>query len=117
MKDIDDKVFQYTLEFSRDAGMDMDPRALKEGINRHMNSARTVVTNATLERIGHVHLSLIINTAARYDISWAKPHGVSTARFPACLGHLRRRRIQKNADSAYHFKAQIAARLTPLFID
>jgi hypothetical protein len=69
MKDIDDKVFQYTLEFSRDAGMDTDPGALKEGINRHMNSARAVVTNDTLERIGHVHLSLIINTAARYDIS------------------------------------------------
>jgi hypothetical protein len=69
MSDIDGKVFQYTLEFSREAGMDTDPLALKEGIYRHMNSARAVVTDATLERIGHVHLSLIINTAARYDIT------------------------------------------------
>lgn len=69
MSDIDDKVYQYTLNFSREAGLDTDPVALKDGVLRHMASARTVVTTATLERIGHVHLSLMINTAARYGLS------------------------------------------------
>lgn len=69
MADIDDKVYQYTLDFSQQAGINTDPAALKDGIRRHMASARTVVTNETLERIGHVHLSLMINTAARYGLS------------------------------------------------
>lgn len=69
MADIDDKVYQYTLNFSQQAGIDADPVALKEGVRRHLASARTVVTNETLERIGHVHLSLMINTAARYGLS------------------------------------------------
>lgn len=69
MHDIDDKVFQYTLEFSRQAKVDVDESALRDGIIRHMHTARNVVTDATLERIGHVHLSVLINTAARYDLS------------------------------------------------
>ncbi|MBV2133269.1 hypothetical protein KRX52_10715 [Pseudomonas sp. MAP12] len=69
MADIDDKVYQYTLNFSHEAGLETDPVALKDGVLRHMASARTVVTTATLERIGHVHLSLMINTAARYGLS------------------------------------------------
>lgn len=69
MADIDDKVYQYTLNFSQQAGLETDPIALKDGVLRHMASARAVVTTATLERIGHVHLSLMINTAARYGLS------------------------------------------------
>lgn len=69
MADIDEKVLQYTLDFSRKAELKMDESALRDGIFRHMGSARTVVTDTTLERIGHVHLSVIINTAARYNLS------------------------------------------------
>ncbi len=69
MNDIDDKVYRYTLDYSVQAGMTIDPPALHEGIRRHMASARTVVTTETLERVGHVHLSLMINTAARYGLS------------------------------------------------
>ena len=69
MADIDDKVYRYTLDFSIQAGVEADPDALRDGVRRHMAAARTVVTTATLERIGHVHLSLMINTAARYGLS------------------------------------------------
>lgn len=69
MADIDDKVYKYTLDFSVQAGMTIDQPALQEGIRRHMASARTVVTTETLERVGHVHLSIMINTAARYGLS------------------------------------------------
>ncbi|MCY1280333.1 hypothetical protein D9M68_600870 [compost metagenome] len=69
MPDIDDKVFQYTLDFCQEYDLKIVEADLRENISRHMQSARSVVTDATLERIGHVHLSLIINTAARYDLS------------------------------------------------
>ncbi|CAD5377407.1 hypothetical protein OF001_U20334 [Pseudomonas sp. OF001] len=69
MLDIDDKVYRYTMDFSVQAGIETDPPALREGIRRHMASARTVVTTETLERIGHVHLSVMINTAARFGLS------------------------------------------------
>lgn len=69
MADIDDKVFEYTMNFSKQVGIDTDPNALKDGVRRHMAAARTVVTTETLERIGHVHISLMINTAARYGLS------------------------------------------------
>lgn len=72
MHDIDSKVYQYTLDFSRQAAADVDPAALKDSIDRHMAAARKVVTNATLERIGHVHLAVMINTAARYNLSLAE---------------------------------------------
>jgi hypothetical protein len=69
MADIDEKVFQYTLDFSRQAELGTDEVTLKEAIFRHMQSARTVVTGPTLERIGHVHLSILINTSVRYNLS------------------------------------------------
>lgn len=69
MNDIDDKVYRYTLDYSVQAGMTIDPPALHEGIRRHMASARTVVTTETLERIGHVHLSVMINNAARHGLT------------------------------------------------
>lgn len=69
MRDIDSKVLQYTLEFSRQVAAEVDPAALQDSIERHMDSARRVVTNDTLERVGHVHLAVMINTAARYNLS------------------------------------------------
>lgn len=69
MNDIDDKVFQYTLDFSRSCDLQVDETALMDSICRHMQSARAVVTDATLARIGHVHLAVMINTAARYNLS------------------------------------------------
>lgn len=69
MENIDNKVFEYTLNFARESRIEVEPENLKVGIRRHMDSARNVVTTATLERIGHVHLSLMINTAARYGLS------------------------------------------------
>lgn len=72
MADIDEKVVQYTLEFSRTCKLDVDEYILRDNIYRHLQVARSVVTEATLERIGHVHLSVMINTAARYDLSLAE---------------------------------------------
>lgn len=69
MADIDDKVYRYTLDFVSGSEVEIDPAALQEGIRRHMASARKVVTDATLERIGHTHLALMINTAARFDLT------------------------------------------------
>lgn len=69
MRDIDEKVFQYTVEFSRESGLDVDTAALRDGISRHLQAARKVVTNETLERIGYQHLAVMINTAARYKLS------------------------------------------------
>lgn len=64
MIDIDEKVFRYTLDFANSKGMKVDPEALQDGISRHLASARAVVSAATLERLGHTHLALMINTAA-----------------------------------------------------
>ncbi|MDG9928773.1 MULTISPECIES: hypothetical protein [unclassified Pseudomonas] len=72
MRDIDSKVFQYTVDFSRQVAADIDLAALQENIVRHLDSARRVVTNETLERIGHIHLAVMINTAARYNLSLAE---------------------------------------------
>lgn len=72
MKDIDQKVVQYTLEFSSELGLDIDQTALTNAIVGHLASARKVVTNETLERIGHQHLAVMINTAARYNITLAE---------------------------------------------
>jgi hypothetical protein len=72
MNDIDHKVVQYTLDFSKELGLDIDPSAITDSIVRHLSSARKVVTNETLERIGHQHLAVMINTAARYDLSLAE---------------------------------------------
>lgn len=72
MRDIDSKVFQYTMDFSRQAAAEVDQVALQDSIERHMDAARRVVTNETLERIGHVHLAVMINTAARYNLSLAE---------------------------------------------
>ncbi|MDH1237269.1 hypothetical protein [Stutzerimonas stutzeri] len=72
MADIDEKVVQYTLQFSRKCKLDVDEHALRDNIYRHLEVARSVVTEATLERIGHVHLSVMINTAARYNLSLAE---------------------------------------------
>lgn len=69
MKDFDDKVYQYTLGFSKEVGADVDPIALKNGIEQHLITARAVVTDATLERIGFQHIAVMINTAARYDLT------------------------------------------------
>lgn len=67
MSDLDEKVAQYTLEFSRSCELEIDEATLRDNIGRHLQSARAVVTEATLLSIGHVHLSVMINTAARYD--------------------------------------------------
>lgn len=72
MRDIDSKVFQYTVDFSRQTAAEVDLVALQDSIERHLESARKVVTNETLERIGHVHLAVMINTAARYNLSLAE---------------------------------------------
>lgn len=69
MLDIDSKGYQYTADFSRDAGVEVDLGALQTAITMHLDAARRVVTNDTLERIGHVHLAVMINTAARYGLS------------------------------------------------
>ena len=90
MRDIDSKVYQYTLEFSRTVAAEVDPSALQDSIERHLESARKVVTNSTLERIGHVHLAVMINTAARYNLSLgevmmeAVRHGVQPVA-PLCV--------------------------------
>ncbi len=67
--DLDEAVFQYTEEFSRQAGLELDPAELREGICRHMASARAVVTDRTLKKICHLQLALMINTAARFGVS------------------------------------------------
>lgn len=72
MADIDEKVVQYTLQFSKECKLDVDEHLLRDNIYRHLQVARSVVTEATLERIGHVHLSVMINTAARYNLSLAE---------------------------------------------
>lgn len=72
MTDFDSKVYEYTLQFTQESGVDVDPVGLRNGINRHLNSARTVVTHATLERIGYQYIAVMINTAARYDLSLAE---------------------------------------------
>lgn len=69
MKDFDEKVYQYTMEFTRDVGADVDPVALKNGILQHLASARSIVTDGTLERIGFQHVAVMINTAARYGLT------------------------------------------------
>lgn len=69
MSDFDDKVIEHTLQFTLNTGVDVDPVGLRNGLTRHLNSARTVVTHATLERIGYQYISVMINTAARYDLS------------------------------------------------
>ena len=51
---------------------EIDETALRDTIFRHLQASRSVVTEATLERIGHVHLSVMINTAARYNLSLAE---------------------------------------------
>lgn len=69
MFDIDEKVIEYTIQFSRDIGLEVDPESLSNGIRQHMHSARKVVTNDTLCRIGHQHIAVMINTAARYNLA------------------------------------------------
>lgn len=69
MRDIDEKVYQYTVEFTQEIGKDVDLAALRDGTFRHLQAARKVVTNETLERIGYQHLAVMINTAARYKLS------------------------------------------------
>lgn len=66
---LEEQIFEYTLNFCRETGADVDPIALRNGIDRHVATARAVVTDASLERIGHQHLAVMINTAARYSLT------------------------------------------------
>ena len=68
MQDLDEKVLRYTLVFCLKAGIQMDTAQLRAGILRHMETARAAVSDDTLEKLGHVHLALMINTAARYGL-------------------------------------------------
>lgn len=72
MYDIDEKVFSYTADFSKEVEVDVNMEDLRNGVMQHMASARTVVSNRTLERIGYQHLAVMINTAARYDLTLAE---------------------------------------------
>ncbi|UII71400.1 hypothetical protein LVW35_27865 [Pseudomonas sp. HN11] len=72
MRDIDSKVLRYTIDFSRQAAAEENQAALQANIERHMDAARRVVTNETLERIGHAHLAVMINAAVRYNLSLAE---------------------------------------------
>ncbi|MDH1147203.1 hypothetical protein N5C60_21630 [Pseudomonas mosselii] len=69
MHDFDLKVFRYTIQFKRDLTPDFDRAALLSGIKRQLEAARQVVTEETLERIGHAQLAVMINTAARFNLS------------------------------------------------
>ncbi|MEI4519242.1 hypothetical protein [Pseudomonas sp. CCNWLW23] len=69
MHDFDHKVFRYTIQFSRDLTPDVDRAALLSGIKRQLDAARQVVTEETLERIGHAQLAVMINTASRFNLS------------------------------------------------
>lgn len=103
MRDIDSKVYQYTLEFSRTVAAEVVPAALQDSIERHLESARKVVTNDTLERIGHVHIAVMINTAARYNLSLgevmmeAVRHGVQPV--APLLRSGRNRQVQQPPDN------------------
>lgn len=66
---LDDRVYEYTADFCKRTDAEVDLVALRNGIKRHLDAARQVVTNETLERLGHQHLAVMINTAARYSLS------------------------------------------------
>lgn len=69
MKDFDEKMYNHTFEFALRHQVDVDSLRLKESIRRHLCSARQVVTDATLERLGYQHVAVMINTAAQYNLS------------------------------------------------
>lgn len=99
--DFDDKVYEYTLKFSRDVGADVNPVALLNGIKSHLRSAREVVTDESLEELGYQHVALMINTAARYGstLGQVMSEGLKTGVQPVSVlcATLRARR-----DSAKH---------------
>ena len=96
MKDFDSKVYQYTVDFALSVRADVDQSTLRENIRRHLQSARQVVTDSTLERLGHQHIAVMINTAARYNLSLGQVmmEAVATGAMPVSnlCGSLKKRR-------------------------
>ncbi len=67
MHAIDGKVFEYMRILHRQSGQPFDDADLRDDIRRHLESARAVVTQETLERFGHAQLASLIATANHHQ--------------------------------------------------
>lgn len=67
MHAIDGKVFEYLRILHRQNGQPFDDGDLRDMVQRHLDSARAVLTNDTLERLGHAQLASMIGTANHYS--------------------------------------------------
>jgi len=72
VKEIVDKVHDYMWAFCQKAELDVDPIALKRSIGRQISGALLVVSAESLNRIGHARLAVMIDVAARYEVTLAE---------------------------------------------
>lgn len=69
MRELVDSIHRSMLEFAEQAGLEVDSATLRENVRRQLVSADAVVTPGTLERIGCQKLCVLIDSAARYDVT------------------------------------------------
>lgn len=72
MKEIVDKIHEYMWAFCQKAEIDVDPVLLKRSIGQQISGALLVVSPQSLERIGHAKLAVMIDVAARYEVTLAE---------------------------------------------
>lgn len=72
MRELVDSVHRYMWDFAEQAGIDIDPVALRRGIQRQLNSACLVLAPAALDRMGPQKLALMIDIAGRYNLTLAE---------------------------------------------
>ena len=72
MRELVDRVFAVTWEVCERERLDADPTALRHTISRQLSAALTVVTPATLQRLGAEQLALMINAALRNQLTLAE---------------------------------------------
>lgn len=69
LRELVEKIHTHMLEFARGNNLDVDSGALRDNIRRHLASTTTVVAPESLERVGYRRLAVMIDTAARYELT------------------------------------------------
>lgn len=72
MREMVDKIHDYMWAFCEKAELDVDPVMLKRSIGQQVSGALLVVSPESLKRIGHARLAVMIDVAARYDVTLAE---------------------------------------------
>lgn len=69
LRELVEKIHAHMLEFAQGNNLEVDSGALRDNVRRHIASTTTVVAPESLERIGYRRLAVMIDTAARYELT------------------------------------------------